>query len=67
MLVMTTGAFGMTGRLLYGFSVLMNAAVYGAMGWVTGLIFQRRGRQKGKCVPRQRPTHLEAASGPTLT
>ena len=46
MLVMAHHIFGMTGRLLFGFSVLLNAALYGAMGYATGLISQRRKRVK---------------------
>lgn len=46
MLVMANGIFGMTGRLLFGFSVLMNAVVYGAMGWVTGLTSQSLRRRR---------------------
>ena len=62
MLVMANGIFGITGRLLFGFSVLLNAAVYGAMGWVTGS--SSRDAEGKKEVRRSAATDLrDGASG----
>jgi hypothetical protein len=47
MLVIARGAFGITGRALVAFSVLLNVALYGAFGYITGLISEARRRTKG--------------------
>jgi hypothetical protein len=45
-LVLVTGAFGISGRMLYAFSVLLNVALFGAMGWVGWLVSRRCSRVK---------------------
>jgi hypothetical protein len=41
MLVIAKGAFGMSGRVLIAYSVLLNALLYAVLGYVTGLVSQK--------------------------